>query len=65
MSVVLSDFNQNWDVLTNSIKIPNMKFHKNPSDGNHTVSCEEQTDMTRHCFANAPTNNTTTAAIWD
>jgi len=31
--IFLSDFNQTWIILTDFIKIPNIKFHWNPSCG--------------------------------
>jgi hypothetical protein len=48
-----SDFNQNWNILINSVKIPSMKFQENPSDRNYTVPCG-QSDMMRYHSKNPP-----------
>jgi len=57
-ALFLSDFNQNWNILTNSVKVPSTKFQENPSDGNHTVLCG-QTDGHDEAPLCKPTSQTT------
>jgi hypothetical protein len=50
-NLIFSYFNQNLNVPTILVKIPNMNFHRNSRGGSHIVPCRErQTGLTKPVF---------------
>lgn len=49
--LLLSNFNQNWNVLTNFSKTPHVRFHKNAFNHPQVVTCKVTTIRTLFKFS--------------